>query len=337
MLLRDRLTGASKGSAFVWYTTRAAGERAILQFNMRRIAEASGDQERPLVVSCRRRRCRRCGCCWSLRLPGWLLAGWVAGRHKAAQPGDRRAAPACLCCPQVRPADDWKLKELQEMEGGAGGAAPGAPGAGLQGAAMAAAQQKMLLGLPQGAAALQLGLPDALQLGQLLPQAGAPPPGLRPKAGLGGLLPGLELQQQQQQQPGQLVYLTPSANGGGMQQGWMPAQTQGYAPGLDGLVAGTAGLGLSDSGAASLAQAHQGLLLDVLGGPAQKLAPGSEGLGQQVLLPGALQAAQQHHQHHQHQHQQPLYVMLQDGQLVQLAQHQHQHQQQHQQQQLSYY
>jgi hypothetical protein len=266
VLLRDRLTGASKGSAFVWYTARAAGERAILQFNMRRIAEASRVQERPLVV---------------------------------------------------RPADDWKLKELQESEGGGGG-----------GGGAAAAKQN-----------LGQGPPGAMQLEQLLqlPQGAQQldPPGLRRAAAQ----PGLELQhqhqlqqhqqyqhqqqyqqpyqqpyQQHQHQPGQLVYLAPGVGGSSVQQAWVPAAMHGYsiaagAPGMDGLVAGASGLSLGDcSGTGAGAMDHQGLLLDVLGAPGQRLVAMSEGPAQQ-----------------------PLYVMLQDGHLVQLAQQHQPHQR------LSYY
>jgi hypothetical protein len=51
-VVRDRLTDGSKGSAFVWYATRAAGEQAILQFNMRHmLPDPTGEQDRPLVVS----------------------------------------------------------------------------------------------------------------------------------------------------------------------------------------------------------------------------------------------------------------------------------------------
>ena len=51
IIVRDRATQESKGSAFVWYMTRDMAERAILQFNLRhKLPDASGDQERPLVV-----------------------------------------------------------------------------------------------------------------------------------------------------------------------------------------------------------------------------------------------------------------------------------------------
>ncbi len=46
VVVRDRTTHKSKGSAFVWYATRALAEAAILQLNMRRSLSdpSSGDQ-----------------------------------------------------------------------------------------------------------------------------------------------------------------------------------------------------------------------------------------------------------------------------------------------------
>lgn len=51
MIIRDKATQESKGSAFVWYTTRAQAERAILEFNLRHVLpDATGQHDRPLVV-----------------------------------------------------------------------------------------------------------------------------------------------------------------------------------------------------------------------------------------------------------------------------------------------
>lgn len=51
VVVRDKATHESKGSAFVWYATRAHAERAILQFNLRHIlSDPAGEQDRPLVV-----------------------------------------------------------------------------------------------------------------------------------------------------------------------------------------------------------------------------------------------------------------------------------------------
>jgi hypothetical protein len=51
VIVRDKSSHESKGSAFVWYATRARAERAILQFNLRHVLpEPSGEQDRPLVV-----------------------------------------------------------------------------------------------------------------------------------------------------------------------------------------------------------------------------------------------------------------------------------------------
>ncbi|PNW84892.1 hypothetical protein CHLRE_03g162750v5 [Chlamydomonas reinhardtii] len=51
VIVHDKATHESKGSAFVWYANRADAERAILQFNFRHVLpDPSGDQDRPLVV-----------------------------------------------------------------------------------------------------------------------------------------------------------------------------------------------------------------------------------------------------------------------------------------------
>jgi len=51
VIVRDKVSHESKGSAFVWYSSRAHAERAILQFNLRHVLpDPSGEQDRPLVV-----------------------------------------------------------------------------------------------------------------------------------------------------------------------------------------------------------------------------------------------------------------------------------------------
>lgn len=51
VVVRDKGTHESKGSAFVWYSTRIMAERAILQFNLRHVLpDPTGEQDRPLVV-----------------------------------------------------------------------------------------------------------------------------------------------------------------------------------------------------------------------------------------------------------------------------------------------
>ncbi len=51
VIVRDKATQESKGSAFVWYATRSMAERAILQFHLRHVLPgAFGKQDRPLVV-----------------------------------------------------------------------------------------------------------------------------------------------------------------------------------------------------------------------------------------------------------------------------------------------
>lgn len=51
VIVRDKATHESKGSAFVWYSARSQAERAILQFNLRHVLpDPMGEQDRPLVV-----------------------------------------------------------------------------------------------------------------------------------------------------------------------------------------------------------------------------------------------------------------------------------------------
>lgn len=51
VVVRDRVTRESKGSAFVWYASRAHAEQAITQFNMRFILpDPTGKQTRPLAI-----------------------------------------------------------------------------------------------------------------------------------------------------------------------------------------------------------------------------------------------------------------------------------------------
>ncbi|KAF6260316.1 hypothetical protein COO60DRAFT_909475 [Scenedesmus sp. NREL 46B-D3] len=51
VVVRDKFTHESKGSAFVWYSTRADADQAVLQLNSCRVLQdRCGDQTRPLVV-----------------------------------------------------------------------------------------------------------------------------------------------------------------------------------------------------------------------------------------------------------------------------------------------
>lgn len=51
VVVRDKVTDESKGSAFVWYQTRQEAERAISQLHLRRVLQdPTGEQDRPLVV-----------------------------------------------------------------------------------------------------------------------------------------------------------------------------------------------------------------------------------------------------------------------------------------------
>ena len=61
-IVRDKGTLLSKGSAFLWYSTRAHAETAILQLNLLYILpDPTGEQDRPLAVrkaSCRSKAAR---------------------------------------------------------------------------------------------------------------------------------------------------------------------------------------------------------------------------------------------------------------------------------------
>lgn len=51
VVVRDKVTHESKGSAFVWYANRAQAESAAQRFNLRHVLpDPSGEQDRPLVV-----------------------------------------------------------------------------------------------------------------------------------------------------------------------------------------------------------------------------------------------------------------------------------------------
>lgn len=51
VVVRDKLTDESKGSAFVWYQTRAEAEHAVSELHLRHMLhDPTGEQDRPLVV-----------------------------------------------------------------------------------------------------------------------------------------------------------------------------------------------------------------------------------------------------------------------------------------------
>ncbi|KAJ9515120.1 hypothetical protein QJQ45_028921 [Haematococcus lacustris] len=62
VIVRDKASHESKGSAFVWYASRANAERAILQLNLRHVLpDPSGQQDRPLVVRKAKSRANKMG------------------------------------------------------------------------------------------------------------------------------------------------------------------------------------------------------------------------------------------------------------------------------------
>eukprot|EP00198_Chlamydomonas_reinhardtii_P006060 XP_001695396.1 RNA-binding protein [Chlamydomonas reinhardtii] len=80
VIVYDKVTHESKGSAFVWYANRADAERAIIQFNLRHVfPDPSGVQDRPLVV--RRAKAR------SRAVLGPLGFGGIGGMYGLTQPG----------------------------------------------------------------------------------------------------------------------------------------------------------------------------------------------------------------------------------------------------------
>lgn len=51
VVVRDKFSHESKGSAFVWYTNKADADQAVLKFNLQRVlSDPTGEQDRPLVV-----------------------------------------------------------------------------------------------------------------------------------------------------------------------------------------------------------------------------------------------------------------------------------------------
>ncbi len=112
MLLRDQASGQPTGSALVWYTTRAAGERAILQFNMQQLAVEYPGERRPLVVrpadDWRLEELKRGARCWAWR--GWWLGSGLASRARRPSLAgivdalcmSRHLAPHTYCtCPSL--------------------------------------------------------------------------------------------------------------------------------------------------------------------------------------------------------------------------------------------
>ncbi|GLC56141.1 hypothetical protein PLESTB_001073100 [Pleodorina starrii] len=74
VIVYDKVTHESKGSAFVWFATREDAERAILQFNLRHVfPDPTGAQDRPLVV--RRAKARR-----RMAAPAALFAASALGQ-----------------------------------------------------------------------------------------------------------------------------------------------------------------------------------------------------------------------------------------------------------------
>lgn len=99
VVVRDKFTHESKGSAFVWYRTAADADRAALQLNVRHVLPSpSGEQERPIVV--RRANTRKpaapaaapYGSAQAASAGGFVPAGLVQAGVMQAPPGAAVAA-----------------------------------------------------------------------------------------------------------------------------------------------------------------------------------------------------------------------------------------------------
>lgn len=78
VVVRDKFTHESKGSAFIWYQNRQQADHAILQFNVRHVLpDPTGEQDRPLVV--RRANSRKAAGAGTGLPPGMGDVGAAAG------------------------------------------------------------------------------------------------------------------------------------------------------------------------------------------------------------------------------------------------------------------
>jgi CUG-BP- and ETR3-like factor len=158
VVVMDKVTRRSKGSAFVWYPTRQIAERAILQLNLSHsLVDPTGEQDRPLVV---RRAKSRPAPVVIQRAPSAAAGPGLAGMLplmplalRAGVPdlgaGSSAAAPLGF---QMTPAHIQQMQMLLQMqmaEGMAGGAT----------------QQEAAAGLSRDLAAMALGGPSIPSIG----------------------------------------------------------------------------------------------------------------------------------------------------------------------------
>ncbi|KIY91316.1 CUG-BP- and ETR-3-like factor 3-B [Monoraphidium neglectum] len=109
VVLYDKQTGSSKGSAFCWYTTRADADRAAQHFNERHLLpDPTGHQQRPLVV--RPATVRR-------SVPRALLGAGMAGAVAAGGGGALGGAG-------LHPQYGLQQPQQQQQRGAAAAAAP---------------------------------------------------------------------------------------------------------------------------------------------------------------------------------------------------------------------
>ncbi|GFH21421.1 RRM domain-containing protein [Haematococcus lacustris] len=94
VIVRDKASHESKGSAFVWYASRANAERAILQLNLRHVLpDPSGQQDRPLVVRKAKSRANKMG----------------NANYRGLQPMGLQPAPQLVGMQRAAAADDGGL------------------------------------------------------------------------------------------------------------------------------------------------------------------------------------------------------------------------------------
>jgi hypothetical protein len=150
VVVRDKFTHESKGSAFVWYRTKADADRACAQLNLRRgLPEPGSGQERPLVV--RRANTRRPAAPLGLGPypAGGLSAGpGVATAAGAAPPHHHHLFGAGPPPPQLLPAG--------LVGAPPGGGPPRAPTGVVSYEALGLAPPPALTDYPAAAGALQL-------------------------------------------------------------------------------------------------------------------------------------------------------------------------------------
>ncbi|KXZ43600.1 hypothetical protein GPECTOR_86g394 [Gonium pectorale] len=179
VIVYDKVTHESKGSAFVWYASRADAERAILQFNLRHcFPDPSGAQDRPLVVRRAKARARGLG-----SHPAYATVIGQAGMGGLAGPYYQRTGGAGMGGLAAMPGGAGGLSiaalasgmdglQLVDHSGGAAGMG-GMAGVGMQGAQLGGGYMQPVAMLGGGGAAVAGGR-QGLSGGTVITLAGQP-------------------------------------------------------------------------------------------------------------------------------------------------------------------